>query len=59
MGLKKDSIIEFDCLNKNFRFNIKLSKNLNRKQIGLPIGRKGFPIALVGKEIKYIREFVK
>lgn len=59
MGLKKDSIIEFDCLNKNFRFNIKLSKNLNRKQIGLPIGRKGFPIALVGKEIKYIREFIK
>ncbi|QCI16989.1 NADH-quinone oxidoreductase subunit NuoG [Buchnera aphidicola (Aphis helianthi)] len=59
IGLKKDSIVEFNCLNKNFRLNIRLSKNLYKKQIGLPIGRKGFPIALVGKEIKYIREFIK
>ncbi|QCI18717.1 NADH-quinone oxidoreductase subunit NuoG [Buchnera aphidicola] len=59
IGLKKHSVIEFYCLNKIFRLNIRFSKNLNNKQIGLPIGRKGFPIDLVGKKIKYIREFVK
>ena len=59
LGFKKHSIIEFNCLNKNFRLNIRLSKNLGSKQIGLPIGRKGFPIDLVGKEVKYIREFIK
>ncbi len=59
LNLRKNSQIEFNCLNKNFRLNIKLSKNLCRKQIGLPIGRRGFPIALVGKEITFIREFIK
>ncbi|QIQ41207.1 MAG: NADH-quinone oxidoreductase subunit NuoG [Buchnera aphidicola (Aphis urticata)] len=59
IGLKQDSTIEFDCLNKNFCLNIRVSKNLHKKQIGLPIGRKGFPIDLVGKKIKYIREFIK
>lgn len=59
IGLNAHSIIEFNCLNKNFRLNVRLSKYLNKKQIGLPIGRQGFPIALVGKEIKHIREFIK
>ncbi len=59
IGLKKDSVIEFHCVNKNFRLNIRISKNLHTKQIGLPIGRKDFPIDLVGKKIKYIREFIK
>lgn len=59
LGLKKDSIVEFNCLNKNYRLKIWLSKYLNGKQIGLPIGRKGFPIALVGKKIKSLQEYIK
>lgn len=59
LGLKKDSIVEFNCLNENYRLAVHLSKCLNEKQIGLPIGRKGFPTALVGQEIKFLQEFIK
>ncbi|WAI03099.1 NADH-quinone oxidoreductase subunit NuoG [Buchnera aphidicola] len=59
LGLKKDSIVEFHCLNKDYRLGIRVSKFLNQKQIGLPIGRKGFPISLVGEKIKYLQEFIK
>lgn len=59
LGLKKDSIVEFNCLNKDYRLSIRLSKCLNKKQIGLPIGRKGFPISLVGKKIKFLQEFIR
>ncbi|QIQ41761.1 MAG: NADH-quinone oxidoreductase subunit NuoG [Buchnera aphidicola (Microlophium carnosum)] len=59
LGLKKHSIVEFNCLNTDYRLTIQLSKYLNEKQIGLPIGRKGFPIALVGKKIKFLQEFIK
>ncbi|QCI22042.1 NADH-quinone oxidoreductase subunit NuoG [Buchnera aphidicola] len=59
LDLKKDSIVEFNCLNQDYRLIIRLSKYLHQKQIGLPIGRKGFPIALVGKKIKFLQEFIK
>ncbi|QCI17566.1 NADH-quinone oxidoreductase subunit NuoG [Buchnera aphidicola (Acyrthosiphon lactucae)] len=59
LGLKKDSIVEFNCLNKDYRLAIQLSKHLSEKQIGLPIGRKGFPTALIGKKIKFLQEFIK
>lgn len=58
LGFKKDSILEFNCLNQDFRLSIRLSKYISPKQIGLPIGRKGFPIALVGKKVKYLREYI-
>lgn len=56
LHLKTNSIIEFYCLNKNYRLSIRLSKYLSQKQIGLPIGRKGFPISLIGQKIKYLQE---
>lgn len=59
LGLKKDSIVEFNCLNEDYRLKIRFSENLHQKQIGLPIGRKGFPIALVGKKIKFLQEFIQ
>jgi len=59
LGLKKDSKIVFNCLNKDYCLSIQLSKCLSEKQIGLPIGRKGFPIVLIGKKIKYLEEFIK
>ncbi|QCI20311.1 NADH-quinone oxidoreductase subunit NuoG [Buchnera aphidicola (Brachycaudus cardui)] len=59
LGFKKDSIVEFNCLNKNYRLSIRLSKHLKQKQIGLPIGRKGFPITLVGNKIKSLKEFMR
>ncbi|WAI18129.1 MAG: NADH-quinone oxidoreductase subunit NuoG [Buchnera aphidicola (Acyrthosiphon caraganae)] len=59
LGLRKDSIVEFNCLNKDYRLAIKLSKYLSEKQIGLPIGRQGFPAALVGEKIKFLQEFIK
>ncbi|CAL4320193.1 NADH-quinone oxidoreductase subunit G [Buchnera aphidicola (Protaphis terricola)] len=59
MNLKDNSIIEFSYLNENFRLKICLSKYLTSKQIGLPIGRKGFPISLVGEKIKHIKEYIK
>ncbi|QCI20896.1 NADH-quinone oxidoreductase subunit NuoG [Buchnera aphidicola (Hyperomyzus lactucae)] len=59
LGLRKDSILVFNCLNKDYRLAIRFSKYLNQKQIGLPIGRKGFPIDLIGKKIKYLQEFTK
>ncbi|CAL4326222.1 NADH-quinone oxidoreductase subunit NuoG [Buchnera aphidicola] len=59
LGLKKDSIVEFNCLNKDYRLSVRFSKHLNKKQIGLPIGRKGFPISLVGKKIKFLQEFIR
>jgi NADH-quinone oxidoreductase subunit G len=59
LGLKKNSILEFHCLNTDYRLMIRFSKYLNQKQIGLPIGRKGFPIDLIGKKIKYLQEFTK
>ncbi|CAL4320321.1 NADH-quinone oxidoreductase subunit NuoG [Buchnera aphidicola] len=58
LGFKKDSVLEFNCLNQDFRLPIRLSKYISQKQIGLPIGRKGFPISLAGKKIKYLREFI-
>ncbi|WAI11921.1 MAG: NADH-quinone oxidoreductase subunit NuoG [Buchnera aphidicola (Macrosiphum albifrons)] len=59
LGLKKDSIIEFNCLNKDYYLAVQFSKYLSEKQIGLPIGRKGFPIMLVGKKIKFLQEFIQ
>lgn len=59
LNLKEDSIVEFNCLNKNYRLSIQLSKYLNKQQIGLPLGRKGFPISLIGKKIKFLQEFIK
>ncbi|MCU4137058.1 NADH-quinone oxidoreductase subunit NuoG [Buchnera aphidicola (Sitobion miscanthi)] len=59
LGLKKDSIIEFNCLNQDYRLAIQLSRCLSSNQVGLPVGRKGFPIALVGEKIKFLREFMK
>lgn len=59
LGFKEDSIVEFNCLNEDYRLKIRFSKCLHEKQIGLPIGRKGFPIALVGKKIKFLQEFVE
>lgn len=59
LGLKKDSVIEFNCLNKDYRLGVQFSNHLNQKQIGLPIGRKGFPIALIGKKIECLQEFIR
>ncbi|WP_295164706.1 NADH-quinone oxidoreductase subunit NuoG [uncultured Buchnera sp.] len=59
LGFKKNSIVEFNCLNQDFRLTIRLSKYLTQKQIGLPIGRKGFPISLIGEKIKCLREFIR
>jgi len=59
LGLEKGSIVEFSCLKQNFRLKIHLSKSLTQRQIALPVGRKGFPLDLVGQKIKYLREFVK
>ncbi|CAL4319983.1 NADH-quinone oxidoreductase subunit NuoG [Buchnera aphidicola] len=59
MGLKKHSIVEFNCLNNNYCLEIRLSKYLNNRQIGLPIGRKNFPISLIGKKIKHLQEFTQ
>lgn len=59
LGFNKNSIIEFSCLNQDFRLPIRLSKYLAQKQIGLPIGRKGFSIALVGEKIKCLREIIR
>ncbi|QCI15850.1 NADH-quinone oxidoreductase subunit NuoG [Buchnera aphidicola] len=59
LGLKKDSIVEFNCLNQDYQLGVRFSRYLNQKQIALPIGRKGFPTNLVGKKIKYLREFIK
>ncbi|QCI21475.1 NADH-quinone oxidoreductase subunit NuoG [Buchnera aphidicola (Hyadaphis tataricae)] len=58
LGLQDNSTIKFSCLNHDYQLNIRLSKNLCEKQIGLPIGRKGFPIALVGKKITLLQECV-
>ncbi|ACL30532.1 NADH-quinone oxidoreductase subunit NuoG [Buchnera aphidicola] len=54
MGLKKDSIVEFNCLKKDYCLPVQVSKYLTEKQIGLPIGRKGFPLALVGEKIEFL-----
>ncbi|AAM67720.1 NADH-quinone oxidoreductase subunit NuoG [Buchnera aphidicola] len=56
LGLKKNSIVEFNCLNQDFRLPIRLSKHLTSKHIGLPIGRKGFPISLIGEKVKSLWE---
>ncbi|QCI24257.1 NADH-quinone oxidoreductase subunit NuoG [Buchnera aphidicola (Muscaphis stroyani)] len=59
LGLKRDSIVHFNCLNKDYFLSVCFSKNLDENQIGLPIGRKGFPLILAGKEIKFLKEYVK
>lgn len=59
LGCKKNSMIKFFCLKKMFCLPIRLSKFLSRKQIGLPIGRKGFPMSLVGEKVEYLQEYVK
>lgn len=59
LNLKEDSIIEFHCLNKNYRVTIQLSKHLTKYQIGLPLGRRGFPISMIGKKIKFLQEYMQ
>ncbi|QIE01901.1 NADH-quinone oxidoreductase subunit NuoG [Buchnera aphidicola] len=54
LKLKNNSILQFNCLNKNYRLAIQFSKYLSKNQIGLPLGRKGFPISLIGKKIKFL-----
>ncbi|QCI23714.1 NADH-quinone oxidoreductase subunit NuoG [Buchnera aphidicola (Macrosiphoniella sanborni)] len=58
LNLKKDSIVEFNCLNKNYRLPIQLSKYLTKSHLGLPLGRKGFPISLIGRKIKFLQECI-
>ncbi|QNS01887.1 MAG: NADH-quinone oxidoreductase subunit NuoG [Buchnera aphidicola (Pentalonia nigronervosa)] len=55
----RDEMIEFNCFNTSYRLNVHFSNKLRPKQIGLPIGRRGFPAVLVGKKIKYLRKYMR
>ncbi|ANZ22389.1 NADH-quinone oxidoreductase subunit G [Buchnera aphidicola (Diuraphis noxia)] len=52
LGLNKDSTLQFHCLKQNYRLKIRISKHLSSKQIGLPVGRKSFPISLIGQKVQ-------
>ncbi|CAL4319336.1 NADH-quinone oxidoreductase subunit NuoG [Buchnera aphidicola] len=58
LGLKKNSVIECDCLKNKFTFFIKFSYKLPLQQIGLPLGRLNVPRTLLGKNIRNIRGII-
>ncbi|PPI88885.1 NADH-quinone oxidoreductase subunit G [Candidatus Pantoea edessiphila] len=58
LGLSKDIIVEFTCINEKWRFPIKISSTLRSGLVGLPVGMTGIPLLLINKQIYNLKEVV-
>ncbi|BAH82919.1 NADH-quinone oxidoreductase subunit NuoG [Candidatus Ishikawella capsulata] len=56
IGIDTEKIIEFSYVGQKFQFPLSLSSNLNKGQIGLPLGMPGIPCFLLGAYIDKLQE---
>lgn len=59
LGFNSGAMVEFSCEGQALRLPVRLSVNLARGQVGLPLGLPGIPPILVGGRVQNLREAVQ